>query len=168
MDVMMPHMDGIEAARRIKQFPFLSKVVMLTTFEDQQSLERALQSGADGYLAKSVSRHELHDALRNVVQGKRVFSKNLMSLMQGMTVHAQIGAPRNVSITKREEEILHLVAEGLTSNEIGSRLFISPRTVETHRANLMDKIGVSNMAGLVRYAVLHTTYFPESEPAPGS
>jgi DNA-binding CsgD family transcriptional regulator len=67
-----------------------------------------------------------------------------------------------VSITRREEEILSLVAQGLTSPEIGARLNISSRTVETHRAHLMEKVGVNNMAGLVRYALLHASYFPEN------
>jgi len=163
LDVLMPNMDGIGAARRIKELSFQTKVVMLTSFEDNHYLDLALQSGADGYLTKNVSRQELHDAVRSVVDGKRVFSKAVISLMQGrVPSQPQQPASKPVSITRREEEILSLVAQGLTSPEIGAKLNISSRTVETHRAHLMEKVGVNNMAGLVRYALLHASYFPEN------
>ncbi|MFM7775362.1 MAG: response regulator [Candidatus Kapaibacterium sp.] len=163
LDVLMPSLDGIGAAKRIKDFSFETKVVMLTSFEDNDYLERALQSGADGYLAKNLGRQELHEAVSNVMQGRRVFSKSVIAMMQGrkpQTMPERNGG--SVSITRREEQILHLVARGLTSPQIAEKLSISSRTVETHRANLMDKTGASNMAGLVRYALLHAAYFSES------
>ncbi|MFM8472486.1 MAG: response regulator transcription factor, partial [Candidatus Kapaibacterium sp.] len=90
-------------------------------------------------------------------------SKSVIAMMQGrkpQTMPERNGG--SVSITRREEQILHLVARGLTSPQIAEKLSISSRTVETHRANLMDKTGASNMAGLVRYALLHAAYFSES------
>ncbi len=80
--------------------------------------------------------------------------------MQGIRSKHSAESLATVTLTKREEEILELVAQGLTSNEIADRLFISPRTVETHRAHLMEKLGAKNAAALVRYAVLHSVYFP--------
>jgi two-component system response regulator NreC len=160
LDVLMPNLNGIEAAKKIKQQQDKVRVVMLTTFEDQYYLDQALQSGADGYLSKEISRRELLDAVEQVMDGERVFSKAVLALMQGKSpVQSQSAGTLPVGLTRREEEILNLVAQGLTSQEIASKLFISPRTVETHRAHLMDKLGVNNTAGLVRFAFLHSSYF---------
>ncbi len=160
LDVLMPNCNGIEAAKKIKAQQDAVRVVMLTTFEDQYYLDQALQSGADGYLSKEISRRELLDAVEQVMDGERVFSKAVLALMQGKTpVQSQNAGTLPVGLTRREEEILNLVAQGLTSQEIATKLFISPRTVETHRAHLMDKLGVNNTAGLVRFAFLHSSYF---------
>lgn len=162
LDVLMPQLDGIGAARRIKEFSFRTKVLMLTSFEDNHYLEQALHSGADGYLSKNVGRQELHEAVTNVVQGKRVFSKAVLALMQGKKPQQSLQrTDESVSITRREEEILYLVAQGFTSPQIAEKLSISPRTVESHRAHLMEKTGARNMAALVRFALLHSTYFTE-------
>ena len=110
------------------------------------------------YLSKEVTSEELVEAIRNVVVGERVFSRTILNQLEGKAEAARADEPP-VSLTKREEEIVTLVAKGLTSQEIGKKLFISPRTVETHRARIMDKLGVNNAAGLVRFALLHATYF---------
>lgn len=163
LDVLMPQLNGIEAAKKIKQDLEKTRVVMLTTFEDQYYLDQALQSGADGYLSKEINRRELLDAVSQVMHGERVFSKAVLALMQGKSsTQSQKAGTLPVGLTKREEEILHLVAQGMTSQEIAQKLFISPRTVETHRAHLMDKLGVNNTAGLVRFAFLHSSYFSGS------
>ncbi|MBL7976013.1 MAG: response regulator transcription factor [Candidatus Kapabacteria bacterium] len=166
LDVLMPNLNGIDAAKKIKSESDKTRVVMLTTFEDQYYLDQALQSGADGYLSKEINRRELIDAVNQVMHGERVFSKAVLALMQGKTsVQSQQAGTLPIGLTKREEEILHLVAQGLTSQEIANKLFISPRTVETHRAHLMDKLGVNNTAGLVRFAFLHSSYFSRTPVA---
>ncbi|MBL7998563.1 MAG: response regulator transcription factor [Candidatus Kapabacteria bacterium] len=160
LDVLMPQLNGIDAAKKIKGDSGKTRVVMLTNFEDQYYLDQALQSGADGYLSKEISRRELLDAVEQVMDGERVFSKAVLAMMQGKTTtQSQAAGTLPVGLTKREEEILQLVAQGLTSQEIANKLFISPRTVETHRAHLMEKLGVNNTAGLVRFALLHSAYF---------
>jgi len=160
LDILMPRKNGLETVRALREQipagrPF---IIMLTTFEDRYYLEQALAIGADGYLSKDVTRQELLDALRSVLKGERVFSRSVLALM-----HGSHDSPRDplppVTLTKREEEILELVAQGLTSNEIADRLFISPRTVETHRAHLMEKLGAKNAASLVRYALMHSMFF---------
>ena len=158
MDVLMPQVSGIEAAQRIKSDMKDVYVIMLSSADDQKSIERAMYAGADGYLSKEVTSEELVEAVRNVVVGERVFSRTILNQLEGKAEAAQADEPP-VSLTKREEEIVTLVAKGLTSQEIGKKLFISPRTVETHRARIMDKLGVNNAAGLVRFALLHATYF---------
>ncbi len=160
LDVLMPRKNGLETARELRERIPAGKpyIVMLTTFEDRYYLEQALAIGADGYLSKDVTRQELLDALRSVLKGERVFSRSVLALMQGTNGLAH-ERPTAVTLTKREEEILELVAQGLTSNEIAERLFISPRTVETHRAHLMEKLGAKNAASLVRYALMHSMFF---------
>lgn len=158
MDVLMPQVSGIEAAQRIKnEMPSVS-IIMLSSADDSTSVERAIFAGADGYLSKDVGSTELVEAIRTVLLGERVFSKAVLSRLEGKTPDVKVDEPP-VSLTKREEEIVALVAKGLTSQDIGKKLFISPRTVETHRARIMGKLGVNNAAGLVRFALLHATYF---------
>ncbi|MCX8050637.1 MAG: response regulator transcription factor [Chlorobi bacterium] len=162
LDILMPRRNGLEAAKELRSRVPVGKpyIIMLTTFEDRYYLEQALAIGADGYLSKDVTQQELLDAIRSVVKGERVFSRTVLTLMQGLHgKHSHHDQVPTVTLTKREEEILQLVAQGLTSNEIADRLFISPRTVETHRAHLMEKLGAKNAATLVRYALLHTMYF---------
>lgn len=161
LDVMMPNVSGIEAAQRLKAEMPDTMVIMLSSSEDEKSIERALYAGADGYLSKEVGSKELVEAIRNVVVGDRVFSRSIVALLEGKVAEAQDNEPP-ISLTKREEEIVALVAKGLTSQDIAKKLFISPRTVETHRARIMDKLGVNNAAGLVRFALLHSTYFQAS------
>ncbi len=158
LDVLMPNVSGIEAAQRIKAELKETAVIMLSAAEDEKSIERAMFAGADGYLSKEVTSEELISAIRTVVLGERVFSRSILNLLEGKAQDQKVEEPP-VSLTKREEEIVTLVAKGLTSQEIAKKLFISPRTVETHRARIMDKLGVNNAAGLVRFALLHATYF---------
>lgn len=160
LDINMPTMTGFEAAQRIKAELPDTMVIMLTSQDDEKSVERALYAGADGYLSKEVGSAELLDAVRTVVLGERVFSRTIINQLEGKAqVSQQTDNQPPISLTKREEEIVSLVARGLTSQEIAKKLFISPRTVETHRARIMDKLGVNNAAGLVRFALLHSTYF---------
>ena len=158
LDMIMPQVTGIEAAQRIKTDIPSINIIMLSSADDSISIERAMYAGADGYLSKEVSSTELINAIRTVLLGERVFSKTVLNLLEGKATEVKIDEPP-VSLTRREEEIVALVAKGLTSIDIGKKLFISPRTVETHRARIMDKLGVNNAAGLVRFALLHATYF---------
>ncbi len=163
LDVLMPNVSGIEAAQRIKAELKETYVIMLSAAEDEKSIERAMFAGADGYLSKEVTSEELVSAIRTVMLGERVFSRSILNLLEGKAQDQKVEEPP-VSLTKREEEIVTLVAKGLTSQDIAKKLFISPRTVETHRARIMDKLGVNNAAGLVRFALLHATYFNVGVP----
>lgn len=154
LDIMMPIMDGISATKEIKTFS-LSYVVMLTAFEDSMHLEKALAAGADGYLSKDVSAKDLVEALKLISKGERAFSKSIIKIMQKKYVPEEENVSQAITITKREQEVLNLVAMGKTSQQIADELFLSVRTVESHRYNLMQKLEISNTAGLVRYAVMN-------------
>jgi DNA-binding NarL/FixJ family response regulator len=161
LDIMMPIMDGISATKEIKSFS-LSYVVMLTAFEDSMHLEKALAAGADGYLSKDVSAKDLVEALKLISKGERAFSKSIIKIMQKKYVPEEENVSQAITITKREQEVLNLVAMGKTSQQIADELFLSVRTVESHRYNLMQKLEISNTAGLVRYAVMNPQVSNES------
>lgn len=160
MDILMPRMNGIEATKQLKEKYRNIIVIMLTSFDDQKHLEQALHVGADGYLSKEIRSKELAHAVRTATHGERVFSPSIFQMLHSKRPVMEKKAPEmTVSFTRREEEILDLVAQGLTSGEIGEQLFISSRTVETHRARLMEKLNCKNAAGLIRFAIMHSTYF---------
>jgi len=160
VDIAMPKLDGIEATKIIKQDCPDVLVVMLTAFEDYSHIETALSVGADGYLTKNITAKELVEALYNVMLGNRVFSKSIIKLLDNMQTSDIEDEEEQVTISKREQEVLNLVAQGNTSNEIAKKLNISVRTVQTHRANVMQKLNIKNTAGLIRYAINYL----DSEP----
>ena len=155
LDINMPRMDGIRAASEIKKQAPGEKLAMLSAHEDSYHLEKALGAGANGYLSKEIEAKELLPALQAVIRGERVFSRSILQLIQRNSASIDDNSGAAVSLTKREQEILGMVVKGLTSSEIADKLSISPRTVETHRFNLITKFGVKNTAGLVRFAVLN-------------
>lgn len=157
LDILMPVKSGIEAIDDIKKDVPETLVLMLTAFEDSQHVELAVAAGADGYLTKDIDAKELIRSIHRVIQGERVFSKNIINLMQKKYIPEYGNSSDAVVVTKREQQVLDLVASGKTSSQIADALNISIRTVESHRYNLMQKLGVNNTAGLVRYAVLRNT-----------
>lgn len=154
LDILMPMMNGIEATKEIKANTD-TYVIMLTAYEDSYHLEQALAAGADGYLAKDIGAKELINSIHSVMHGDRAFSKSIIKIMQKKYVPNEEQDSAPVTITKREQEILNLVALGKTSQQIANELFISIRTVESHRYNIMQKLDIKNTAGLVRYSVMN-------------
>lgn len=152
-DILMPKLNGIEALKKIREKGLDCQVIMLTAYEDSFHLDNALSAGADGYLSKDIKSKELVDAVFKVIHGERVFSKSVLRLLKRKSVSSSELDPEPIVITKREQEILDLVATGKTSQEIADALFISVRTVESHRYNLMQKLDVNNVAELIRYAI---------------
>lgn len=152
-DILMPKLNGIEALKKIREKGLDCQVIMLTAYEDSFHLDNALSAGADGYLSKDIKSKELVDAVFKVIHGERVFSKSVLRLLKRKSVSSSELDPEPIVITKREQEILDLVATGKTSQEIADALFISVRTVESHRYNLMQKLDVNNVAELIRYAM---------------
>ena len=149
MDIDMPVMNGIEALKEMrKQFRDV-KVIILSMHNEAGMIKSLMSIGADGYVLKSCSQEELIGAIRKVASGQSYFSTDVTLALLKPANPEQ----KNEILTERETEILKLIAAGFSNKEIGDQLFISHRTVDTHRTNLMKKLDVSNIAGLISYAI---------------
>lgn len=153
LDLDMPVMDGVEATRRIRQDHPGVKVVVLSMYEEAAMVKRLMELGADGYLVKNCGRDELLLAIRSVHAGQKHFGSALLEGLLGARPNVAARNDLLKDLSEREIEVLAALAEGLTNKAIGERLFISPRTVDTHRTNLMKKLNMHNVAGLVRIAI---------------
>jgi DNA-binding NarL/FixJ family response regulator len=154
MDIAMPELNGLEATRRVaKTFPDVS-VIILSIYSDEEHVYQALLAGASGYLLKGAAIEELELAIRAVAQGESYLSP-LVSKSVIMEYVRRTGAdPRSTKrLSPRQTEVLQLIAEGKSMKQIALGLSISVKTVESHRAALMNRIGIHDIAGLVRYAV---------------
>lgn len=154
MDIMMPRLNGIQAAERIRQLKLPTHVLLFSMYADVGLVRQALQSGALGYVLKSSVSDELLQAVRTVALGQMYLSQPISAIMTENTPLMQLGSIEPLDkLSPREKEILQLIAEEHTSSEIAELLFISEKTVEKHRASLMEKLNVHNLAGLVRFAI---------------
>jgi len=152
MDIDMPVMNGMEATRIIKKEYPKVKVIALTQHSERGMAKQLLDCGADGYLLKNIAQDELASAIRKVHNGETVFSSEVAMTLASKAVEKNANGVE-VELTEREIEILTLISEGLSSKQVGEKLFISPRTVDTHRTNLMNKLDIHNIAGLIRFAL---------------
>ena len=156
MDIDMPVMNGFEATQElIEKFPGI-KVLVLTMHNEKGIINKMLEIGASGFILKNTDKDTLILAIKKVAAGERYFSSEVtMTLFEKKSVQLENEKSPVASdlLTTREVEILKLIASGLSNREIGEKLFISPRTVDTHRTNLMEKIEVKNIAGLIRFAL---------------
>jgi DNA-binding NarL/FixJ family response regulator len=157
MDIAMPDMSGLEALTRIRQLGPSIRVIMLSMYANEEYVLQALRSGAQGYLLKDSGKVELELAIQAVAQGQTylcpVVASHVSAYMRRVDVPVDAPPQRDPLLTPRQTEILHLIAEGRTTQEIAQALTISAKTVETHRAQLMQRLGIYDIAGLVRYAV---------------
>ena len=156
MDIDMPVLNGIEATKLIKEkFPHV-KVIILSMHNESGLIKTLLKTGADGYVLKNADRSELLEAIKMVSGGKSYFSADVTRSLAVGDENPGSGFHKEnkvADLTTREIEILKLIAEGYSNKEIGDKLFISHRTVDTHRTNLMKKLDVNNVAGIIRFAI---------------
>jgi two-component system response regulator NreC len=150
-------MNGLEATSIIKRDHPETSVVILTMHSEPSLVKAVINYGANGYLLKNADRHEFIDALLKVAEGKSYFSPELTRSLVSEGAKSSPFLTSNPSLllsklTEREIEVLRLIAEGLSNKEIGDQLFISHRTVDTHRTNLMKKLDIHNIAGLIKFA----------------
>ncbi|MBZ0207478.1 MAG: response regulator transcription factor [Flavobacteriales bacterium] len=153
LDLNMPGMDGIEVMQRIRERWPEMKIIILTMNDEPAVVRRLLDQGAHGYLLKTCGRDELLRAVQAVHEGNKHFSADVTEALLKQRTETAAHDGRLTLLSPREREVLGALAEGLSNKEIGKRLFISSRTVDTHRTNLMKKLGMHNLAGLVRLAV---------------
>ena len=155
-DIGMPGMDGIEVARTLAEQAPEVRVLLLTVHEDAALLREALKAGAAGYVIKRAVESELINAIRAAAKGDLYVHP---SLTRSLIEEKEVPAPANNGalgrLTPRETEVLRLIAEGHTNTQIADLLFLSPRTIETHRANIRSKLHLDSRAELVRFAVRH-------------
>jgi DNA-binding NarL/FixJ family response regulator len=155
MDITMPDLNGVEATHQIKAENPAVKVIALSRHSDRRYVLRMLEAGASGYVLKAAAYDELRRAIQVVSQGKSYLSPDITGIV--VDAHVRPASEPDDSIDAalgpREREIVQLLAEGYTSPEIGQRLHISARTVETHRRNIMKKLGLHSVAELTKYAI---------------
>lgn len=155
MDISMPDMNGIEATKIISDTFENIKVLVLSAHTEEPYIKSVLDAGAYGYALKDADTHEIVTAIETIAQGKKYFSKEVSDTMISALLAKQNGKKEieEDNLSEREIDVLKLVATGVTNKEISEKLFISTRTVETHRRNIMEKLELSNLAELIKYAI---------------
>jgi two-component system response regulator NreC len=156
LDLSMPDLDGISVTRKIKPLAPDLKILILTLHEDEALLKEAIKAGAAGYILKHAAETELISAIRTILRGDLFVDPSMVRVLLGEPQPtSRTQADPKETLTSREEEILKLIVEGYTNRQIGENLSISVRTVEGHRANISDKLGLHSRVELVRYAREH-------------
>lgn len=152
-DINMPGMSGTELAARIKnQYPDI-KVLVLSMFNEIEIINEILRSEAEGYILKNTGKDELLEAIHHIRDDGTFYSNDVVKLMMASTKQAEKRSENQQLLTNRELEILKLVCEEYSTANIAEELFISPRTVETHRKNIMHKTGCKTLVGLIKFAI---------------
>src|SRR5438105_8414128 len=156
MDVAMPLLNGLEATRQILRSLPATKVLVLTSYGDDDCVAQLMQAGAAGYLIKQTAANDLLKAIREVQRGNAFFSPAIAKRLRDQCREAFTNgqpAKRNADLTSREAEVLQLIAEGFSNKQIAGELGISIKTVEKHRQQVMNKLNIHDVAGLTRYAI---------------
>ncbi len=153
MDIKMPEMNGIDATiEAIKRYPQI-KIIALSMFGEEEYLQKMISAGVYGFLLKNSSIEEIERAVNLVSQGKNCYSDELLSYFTSKYIKSAFQTEDDVNISRREIEVLNLVAKGLSNQEIADKLFISRRTVDGHKANLIQKTGSKNIVDLLVFAI---------------
>ena len=154
MDILMPKISGIDATRRLQKEGCTAKILVLSMNENRASVEEVLRAGASGYIVKNAPSKELLNAIDAVRSGDSYLSPTVTrQVVDAIANPGDKEASGMAMLTGREREVLELIAEGLSSKEIASQLGVSLKTVDSHRANLMDKLDIHKVSGLVRFAI---------------
>ncbi|WP_299063834.1 response regulator transcription factor [uncultured Polaribacter sp.] len=150
LDITMPNMDGFDVLKKLKDIKSSIKPIIISMHNDGNYMAKCFKSGAYGYLLKNTDEKELNTAIETVYLGKKYFNtevtEKMINFMSSNSVSEKI-------ISKKETEVLMLISKGLTTKEIANQLFVSSRTIETHRANILKKLEVKNTAELIKKAV---------------
>jgi DNA-binding NarL/FixJ family response regulator len=158
-DINMPDMDGIALIKPLRALNDQVKVIVLSMVDTNKSIEQSFTAGASGYLLKTVGPEELLFAIKKVNQGRKYLCSSLtLKLLERSMETTSVGAMTDelqLDLTSREKEVLNLIAEGLTNNEISEKLFLSKRTIEGHRQSLIEKTGCRNTASLIKFSILN-------------
>ncbi|MEP2509975.1 MAG: response regulator transcription factor [Reichenbachiella sp.] len=158
MDIMMPEMNGIEAMKKIKDTSPRSKIILMSMEISEEFISQALECGVSGYLPKDVRKATLISAIEKVHEGEEFFDSKVSEAIFRNYYKKKTKGPSAITkgsgkISKREEEILSLVCNGMTNKEISDQLFISVRTVDSHKSHIMEKLGLKNTVDLIKFSI---------------
>jgi len=154
IDIGMPELNGVEAAKRITAAGSKARVVALSMHGDRRYVVEMLRAGATGYVLKDSAGQELVDGIRQAIAGRVFLGTGVADVVVSEVLRGLDGTgPQRHVLSDREREVLQLLAEGASTREIASKLFVSVKTVETHRANIMRKLGLRTVADLTKYAI---------------
>ncbi|MDI9340454.1 MAG: response regulator transcription factor [Sediminibacterium sp.] len=153
LDIGMPEMNGDEATLSIRQKYPKTKILVLSLHKDERHVGKLLKSGVSGYIIKDRGSDELVKAIREIAAGNEYFDKEVTQISIKALQNKSLGNEKTIKFTPREIEVLHLIADGLSSKEIGKKLFIAESTVETNRKNLLAKLDLPNSKHLMKYAI---------------
>ncbi len=153
MDLSMPGTNGLDATRRIAALGLSTRVLVLTVHAEEEYLVPVVEAGASGYLTKTSADTDLIEAIKVVARGEVYLPPKATTLLLRQYKAADGDDPSLKDLSSREQEVLALTAEGFSSREIGEKLFISPKTVDTYRARIMEKLGLHHRSELVRFAL---------------
>lgn len=155
MDIAMSGLNGLDATKRIVDKNPKARIIILSMYDSEEYVVRSMHSGARGYLVKNMAPKELELAIRKVASGGVYLSPAIGDAMRSQLLKQAPASGSIDALTSRQREILQAVAEGLSTRAIADLLSISPKTVETHRSQLMQKLDIHDVPGLVRYAIRH-------------
>jgi DNA-binding NarL/FixJ family response regulator len=153
LDIQMPEIDGIDLCKQAIKLRAETKIIAFSSFDDSNYVKQIFRAGAKGYLLKNSAKQIIVHAIQSVMQGEEFMDDAIKNILLQESITGHRRSIFEVPLTKREIEILKLIAEGLSSQAIANKLFISLRTVETHRLNINQKLDVKNKAGLVKEAI---------------
>ena len=152
LDIMMPELNGVEAATQIKERDPDIKVLAITMADQEIYLQQMLEAGVMGYVLKDIKAEFFEKAIRTVYEGKNYFSEELIPLFASRMVESKASSNADQLLTKREREVVNLIAQGFSSEKIGDVLNISVKTVSNHRNNIYSKLNVQNTSELISFA----------------
>lgn len=153
LDINLPDINGIDLCKQlVKKYPDL-KIIALTNFDDISFTKRMLKNGAHGYLLKNTDKLEILEALKTVISGDLYIQKDIQKKLLSQSYQKTNDNGLIPKLTRREKDVLLAISEELTTQQISEKLFISPKTVETHRMNIMSKLGAKNSVGIVKIAL---------------
>lgn len=154
LDISMPGGGGLNALQQVKQSNPNTKVLMLSTFSDEEYINRALKLGASGYLTKAAATDELGLAIKKIISGKRYLSSEAAAKMASF-IYADKEKPKHELLSEREYQVFNLIVQGYRTSEAAQELNISPKTISTYRDRIMEKMGMTRNSELIRYALNH-------------
>ena len=153
LDINLPDINGIQLCKQLKRSHPKLKIIAISNYDEVSFIKRMLSNGADGYLLKNTDRLELLTAFKTVLEGGQYIQRDIEKKLLNESLGNKTNNGSLIKLTRREKEVLEAIAEELTNQEISEKLFISKKTVEVHRINIMSKMGARNSAGIIKIAM---------------